>query len=160
MTVLCDRVIGPALGRVGDEWLAGRISIAQEHRATAICERLISVAQPAGLPRGVAVVTTPPGERHGMPALMAAGCLREHHWQVHHLAADLPAEEISTLAAAVGADLVVLSTASTSGAASATRAAHLLRVELPGAITLIGRSGDTLVDLLANTSQANQETLT
>src|SRR5690242_7445832 len=63
---LCERVIAPALCRVGDDWAAGRISIALEHRASAICERLLAAyaRQPAGRPRGIAVVATPPGERH------------------------------------------------------------------------------------------------
>jgi excisionase family DNA binding protein len=64
---LCEQVIAPALRRVGDEWAAGRVSIAQEHRASAICERLLAsqIRQPAGRPRGTAVVAAPPGERHG-----------------------------------------------------------------------------------------------
>ena len=112
---LCQRVIGPALRRIGDDWAAGRVSIAQEHRASAICERLIAVhaQQPPGRPRGIAVVTTPPGERHGLPALMAAACLREDRWLVHHLAADLPVAEVAGLASQVGAGLVVLSSATT-----------------------------------------------
>ncbi len=108
---LCDGVIAPALRRIGADWAAGRVSIAQEHRASAICERLLAVyaRQSSGRPRGTAVVTTPPGERHGLPALMAAACLREDHWQVHHLAADLPVAEVAELASDVGAGLVVFS---------------------------------------------------
>jgi len=150
ITDLCDRVIAPALRRVGDQWLAGQVSIAVEHRATAICERLISAhaSQPAGRPRGVAVVATPPGERHGMPALMAATCLRENHWVVHHLSADLPTAEVSALTAAVGASLVVLSTATTGGGEHAAAAARSLRADAPDVTVLIGRPGDTLADLV------------
>jgi len=59
---LCEQVIAPALRRVGDEWAAGRVSIAQEHRASAICERLLAsqTRQPAGRPRGTAVVAPRP----------------------------------------------------------------------------------------------------
>ena len=39
---LCERVITPALRRVGDQWAAGELTIAAEHRASAICERLIA----------------------------------------------------------------------------------------------------------------------
>src|SRR5712692_5167164 len=70
---------------------------------------------PAGRPRGTAVVATPPAERHAMPALMAAACLRENRWLVRHLAADLPVAEISRLAVQVSASFVVLSTATTAG---------------------------------------------
>ena len=58
---------------------SGATSIGAEHRASAICERLIApgLHQPPGRPRGIAVTATPPAERHGLPALMAAACLRE-----------------------------------------------------------------------------------
>jgi MerR family transcriptional regulator, light-induced transcriptional regulator len=148
---LCAHVIGPALGRIGDDWAAGRISIAQEHRASAICERLISghASQPGGRPRGVAVATTPPGERHGLPALMAAACLREDHWLVHHLSADLPVAEVTRLAAQVGAGLVVLSSVTTSAARRARGAAREITAALPGVTVLAGRPGDSLYDLRA-----------
>jgi excisionase family DNA binding protein len=149
MTDLCDRVIAAALRRVGEEWQIGHVTIAQEHRATAICERVIAAraAQPAGRPRGIAVVATPQDERHAIPALMATACLRENHWHVHHLACDLPAPEISTLAAAVSANLVVLSTASTTGATRAGEAEQLLHASDPGIDVLVGHCGDTLDEL-------------
>ena len=58
---LCDHVIAPAMRRIGADWATGEVSVAAEHRATAICERLIAahVHQPPGRPRGVAVTTTP-----------------------------------------------------------------------------------------------------
>ena len=156
MTDLCDRVIAPALRRVGDEWEAGHVSVAQEHRATAICERVIAsqTSQPAGRPRGTAVVTTPQDERHALPALMAAACLRENHWHVHHLACDLPALEISALAAAVSADLVVLSTATAQGASRAADAARLLHTD-PGIAVLVGHAGETLDELRNRTTGAH-----
>jgi MerR family transcriptional regulator, light-induced transcriptional regulator len=151
MTDLCDRVIAPALRRVGAEWESGLVSVAREHRATAICERLIAMhsPHPAGRPRGTAIAATPQNERHAVPALMAAACLREHHWQVHHLAADLPTAEISVLGADVGANLVVLSTASDSGLRQAQETASQLRASLPASTVLIGRSGDTLAGLVS-----------
>jgi excisionase family DNA binding protein len=146
LTELCDLVIAPALRRVGAEWAADELSIATEHRATAICERLIAarVHQPRGRPRGVAVTATPPGERHALPAMMAAACLREDHWQVHHLAADLPVDEVVSLAADTGASLVVLSTATPGAARLAAGEARGIRARLPAARVLTGRPGDTL----------------
>ena len=147
---LCERVIAPALRRIGDDWAAGRVSIAQEHRASAICERLIALhaGQPGGRPRGRAVVATPPGERHGLPALMAAACLREDRWLVHHLAADLPVAEVTRLAAAVGADLVIFSSATPEGARRARAAAREAAAADPHPLALAGRPGDTLRDLI------------
>jgi excisionase family DNA binding protein len=148
---LCEHVIAPALRRIGDGWEAGRVSIAQEHRASAICERLIAAhsRQPAGRPRGTAVVATPPGDRHSLPSLMAAACLREKHWRVHHLASDLPTEEVSRLAGQVGAGLVVLSSAMSEPAQQAQLAAQAITATRPHLNVLAGRPGDSLYDLLA-----------
>jgi excisionase family DNA binding protein len=159
MTDLCDRLIAPALRQVGDAWAAGLVSIAQEHRAAAICERLIAAnsSQPAGRPRGTAVVATPEGERHGLPALMATACLREHHWQVHHLSTDLPTAEVATLARSVEAGLVVLSTATPAGFKRAEAAARLVRALAPAVIVLIGRSGDTLANLADQAANVGTE---
>ena len=147
LTELCERVIAPALRRIGEEWAGGEVTIAAEHRASAICERLIAsrAQQPQGRPRGVAVVTTPPGERHGLPALMATACLREDRWLVHHLAADLPVAEVTGLALHAGADLVVLSSATAESARQADEAAA--EISGAGLRVLTGRPGDTLSDL-------------
>jgi MerR family transcriptional regulator, light-induced transcriptional regulator len=151
ITDLCDRLIAPALRQIGDDWAAGRVSIAQEHRAAAICERLICALarQPGGRPHGVAVVTTPPGERHSLPALMAAVCLRGERWLVHHLAADLPAEEVTRLAGEAGAGLVVLSAAMSQTARRAQDEARSIATRRPGLTVLAGRPGASLHELLA-----------
>jgi MerR family transcriptional regulator, light-induced transcriptional regulator len=146
---LCERVIAPALRRVGEQWAAGQLSIATEHRASAICERLIAAraVQPPGRPRGIAVTATPPSERHALPALMAAACLREDRWLVHHLAADLPVAEVTGLALDTGADLVVLSTATTQAAQAARRAAREIGLHAARLHVLAGQPGDTLSQL-------------
>lgn len=143
---LCERVISPALRRIGDDWASGRVSIAEEHRATAICERLIAAHthQPAGRPRGTAVVTTPPGELHSLPALMAAAGLREDRWIVHHLGADLPLAETLDLARQADADLVVFSCTTapmTPGETGETG-------ETGGPEVLVGLAGDSLAQLV------------
>ena len=147
---LCERVVAPALRRMGDDWAAGDVTIAVEHRASAICERLIAplaARQPRGRPRGVAVTATPPGERHGLPALMAAGSLREDHWLVQHLATDLPANEVGRLAHDVAARLVVLSAVTEEGAARGAAEAAQLAQAYAGVLVLAGRPGESLYDL-------------
>lgn len=147
---LCARVVAPALRRIGDDWAAGDVTIAVEHRASAICERLIAplaARQPTGRPRGVAVTATPAGERHGLPALMAAGSLREDHWLVQHLATDLPASEVGRLADDVAARLVVLSAVTEEGAERGAAEAGQLAQAYPGLLVLAGRPGESLYDL-------------
>jgi len=149
LTELCERVIAPALCRIGEEWATGEVAIAAEHRASAICERLIAARthQPQGRPRGIAVVTTPPGERHGLPALMATACLREDRWLVHHLAADLPVAEVTGLAREAKASLVVLSSATTESVRLAGQEVEDITRSAPGLRVLTGKPGDTLSQL-------------
>jgi MerR family transcriptional regulator, light-induced transcriptional regulator len=146
---LCQRVIAPALRRTGDDWATGRVSIAEEHRASGICERLIALysRQPGGRPRGTVVVTTAPGERHALPAMMAAAALREDHWLVHHLSADLPFAETTRLARQVRADLIVLSSATPDSGRRAMEATSEIAATCPGLDVLVGLPGDSLDDL-------------
>lgn len=146
---LCDLVIAPALRRIGAEWAAGELSIAAEHQASAVCERLVAATfrQPPGRRRGVAIATTPPGERHGLAALMAAACLCEDSWQVHHLATDLPVGEVIRFAADTGASLIVLSPVTVAATRLAVREDRQIRERLPHVRVLAGRPGDTLVRL-------------
>ncbi len=140
ITDLCDRVVGPALSRIGADWAAGHLTIATEHRASAICERLIAARsrQPQGRPRGIAVTAAPPGERHALPSLMATVCLREDRWLVHHLAADLPVAEVISLARDTGATLVVLSAATAEGSRLARQSVPEITLALPGICVLAG----------------------
>ena len=145
---VCDCMISPAMRRIGDAWAAGEISVAEEHRAAAICERLLArrTGHRPGRPRGVAVVATPPREGHGLPAVMAAAVLRDDHWRVNHLGVGVPTDDLVTLAHAVRADLAVLPVTWPEAAPAAKRlAARLRREAVP---TLIGRPGATLEELV------------
>ena len=59
--------------------------------------------------RGTAVVGTPAGEHHGLPAFMAAIALRWDGWRVHHLASDIPASDLAAFLGRERPDLLVLS---------------------------------------------------
>src|SRR5260370_3991765 len=145
LTELCERIIAPALRRVGDDGAKGGVTAPAHHRASAICERLIAARthQPQGRPPGIAVVTTPPGERHGLPALMATACLREDRWLVHHLAADLPVAEVTGLVEETGARLVVLSAATTHAVQRAGEEGDEITRSVPRLPSLTGRPGHT-----------------
>jgi MerR family transcriptional regulator, light-induced transcriptional regulator len=144
---LCDELLAPVLRRIGDQWAAGVATVADEHRASAICERLL-----ARFPtrrtrvRGTAVVGTPAGEHHGLPAFMAAVALRWDGWRVHHLASDIPASDLAAFLERERPDLLVLSVTVVDDAA--TRAARQA-AEQYGVPVLTGRAGQRLSDLLA-----------
>jgi MerR family transcriptional regulator, light-induced transcriptional regulator len=108
---LCEELLAPAIRMIGDAWHRGEVSIAVEHRATAIVERLLArvSTNPRGRPRGTAVVLAAPGDMHSLPGAMAALVLRDDRWKVHHLGSNLPATELIDFAKNTEADLVVLS---------------------------------------------------
>lgn len=94
-------LIGPALVSIGAKWHAGETSVAQEHLATAVALRLIGRLGPRfarkGRPKGVVVVTTPPGERHAIPSLMVSDLLRGAGFQVIDLGADVPDQALDEI---------------------------------------------------------------
>ena len=148
VVTLCEELFAPVLRWIGDEWAQGRISVAEEHRASAICERLLArlSVHPRGRPRGVVVVATPPGDQHGLPATMAAVALRADRWQVHHLGTQVPAEDLVELAVAVGTNVVVLSVTNPEARPEAERVAEA--AQAAGVAVLVGGNGLTLRDLL------------
>jgi excisionase family DNA binding protein len=147
--VLCESLFTPAMGRIGEEWAAGRMSVAEEHRASQICERLIArlAVHPRGRPRGVAVVATQVGEEHSLPAAMAALVLRADRWQVHHLGTQVPTPDLVDLVRALKTSVVVLSTTNPTAVVDAMAVADEVRQQT-GAPVLVGRPGQTLRALL------------
>ncbi|MEU6405801.1 cobalamin-dependent protein [Streptomyces sp. NPDC046985] len=90
-------VIAAVQERVGAEWAADRITVAQEHAATAINERVVaSLAhrRPPGQRRapvrGRVTVGCIDGEWHAFPARLVAEVLRLRHWRVDYLGAQAP----------------------------------------------------------------------
>ncbi len=144
---ICENLFGPVLSWIGNEWHDGRLSIAHEHRATAIIERTMSrlTSYPRGRPRGTAVITTPAGECHRLPSIMASLVLRDDRWRVHHLGSDLPVAEVLQFVKESFADLLVISVTFSEQAAvdELIEAASGL-----GVAVLVGRPGSTLKNLI------------
>ncbi|KUI29157.1 cobalamin-binding protein [Mycobacterium sp. IS-1742] len=88
-------VIAPVQHRVGTEWAANRITVAEEHAATAINDRVIAALahHPASAPTtrsGRVTVACVDGEWHALPARLLAEVLRLRGWQVDFLGAQVP----------------------------------------------------------------------
>jgi methanogenic corrinoid protein MtbC1 len=91
--VLLD-VIGAVQRRVGAEWAADRISVAQEHAATAINERVIATlphraTRPAAAHSRITVACVD-GEWHALPARLLAETLTLRGFAVDYLGAQVP----------------------------------------------------------------------
>ncbi|MEU0000615.1 cobalamin-dependent protein [Streptomyces microflavus] len=112
-TVLLD-VIARVQGKVGEEWAANRISVAQEHAATAINERVAAAVSvhPAArttVTRGRITVACVEGEWHGLPARLLAEVLKLSGWQVDYLGAQVPTPHLISHLHNTRADAVALS---------------------------------------------------
>jgi excisionase family DNA binding protein len=146
---ICEHLVVPALRGIGEAWENGTADLADEHRASAICARLLAriAVHPRGRPRGVAVATTVPGEEHALPSMMAAMALRADRWQVHHLGPQTPYKHLLALARREHAALVVLSVTYEPAQDEATRCARKLRHDA-GIRCLVGRPGASLEGLV------------
>ncbi|MFI2783496.1 B12-binding domain-containing protein [Streptomyces sp. ALB3] len=112
-TALLD-VIAPVQARVGAEWAANRLSVAQEHAASAIAERVIAALahHPAArtTPRlGRVTVACVDQEWHVLPARLLAEVLTLRGWQVDFLGAQVPTPHLIGHLHSNGADVVALS---------------------------------------------------
>ena len=91
---LCSK----ALWEIGELWQLNQISVADEHRATAIVQYVIAQiyarAPLQSLDRGRVVVTGVEGEMHQLGANIVADLLEAHGWNVCFLGTNLPQRAI------------------------------------------------------------------
>lgn len=107
-------VIAPVQHRVGAEWAANRISVAQEHAATAINDRVIAAlahhaSSKVAAHGGRVVLACVDGEWHALPARLLAEVLRLRGWQVDFLGAQVPTPHLIAHVHEHGPDVVALS---------------------------------------------------
>ena len=147
VTTVAQDVLTPALRRIGEEWSAGRLTISEEHRASAIVERILGEHHPTprGRRRGTAVVVALAGDRHTLPTAMAAAALRDDNWHVHHLGADVPEADLMRFIDAHPVDLVVL-TVTTPDVRPAVDGV-VAQLEAAGRRVLVGAAGARLDEL-------------
>ena len=122
-------VLVPALRSIGDGWERGDLTVADEHRASAVAVRIIGRLGPRfarrGRTRGTVVLGAPPGEQHGLPGAILADLLRVAGFEPLDLGANTPA--LSFAQTALGADRVV---AVLIGATTQSREAAVRKVVL------------------------------
>ncbi len=111
--VLLD-VVARVQGRVGEEWASNRITVTQEHVATAINERAVAVIaeHPAARTepsRRRVLVACVDGEWHGLPARLVAEVLKLRGWRVDYLGAHVPTPHLVAHIHRTGPDVVALS---------------------------------------------------
>jgi DNA-binding transcriptional MerR regulator/methylmalonyl-CoA mutase cobalamin-binding subunit len=146
--VFLDGLVAPLLRRMGDEWEAGRLSVAQEHLATAIIQRVLEgiihfLVAPHGAPN--LLLATLAGDQHKMGGLLAATTAAAEGWRVTYLGPDLPAAEIATAAVAAGARAVGVSIVHLADRERTLTELRTVRARLPASVPLLAGGAGAVV---------------
>jgi MerR family transcriptional regulator, light-induced transcriptional regulator len=135
-----EDVVSPFLRQVGDDWHAGRLTIAQEHLASTTIHDIVVESMRAIVPPNDAptlLVSTPAGERHAIGAALVAATAATDGWRVLYLGADLPASEVATAARSGDARVVAMSATYLSDRRRTLDELRALRALLPPHVTLV-----------------------
>ena len=107
------KVIQPCQREIGRLWEQGRISVAQEHLATAISQLAIAHMYrhiPRSPPNGkLAILACVEGETHDLGARMASDFLEMNGFDVRYLGANVPTESLLSMVLQRRPDLLALS---------------------------------------------------
>ena len=113
LATICDRLLAPALSRIGHEWSEGRIDVYEEHRATqVVLELLTSTRDLTKVPdeaAPIAICAALSKDIYSVATAMAALVLREVGWRSINLGPNTPAASICQAIAEVKPSLVALS---------------------------------------------------
>jgi DNA-binding transcriptional MerR regulator/methylmalonyl-CoA mutase cobalamin-binding subunit len=138
--VFLEDVVAPLLHRIGSGWARGEVRPAHEHLCTAVVEGVLTwLREPVSSPSDAhrVLVTTLPGERHGLGAMLVATAAGLEGWQVTHLGTDLPPPDIAQAAVSVGARAVALSVVHVADPSATAKDLATLRGALPAETALI-----------------------
>ena len=131
--------IAPLNRAVGEAWMRGELQVFEEHLYTELTQAVLRSAMAAfarqpGTPR--ILLTTVPGEQHGLGLLMVDALLTPEGTQCISLGTQTPLEDIRRAAAAHKVNIVALSFSSAFPLRQAGDTLALLRRQLPSTVAL------------------------
>jgi DNA-binding transcriptional MerR regulator len=155
-TVLRDVVL-PYLHELGERWVAGESSVAQEHFASSLLRgRLLGLARGWGSGGGpLGLLACLPGEQHDLALICFGLALRGQGWRITFLGPDTPLETIAELASRLKPAIVVVN-ASLSGRAAAARDG-LLEVARSAPLALAGGGVDGAIAAAVGARHLSQD---
>ena len=149
-------VFDGALREIGKCWESNRITVAQEHMATAITQYVIASIYPSIEPRnpmrGAMVVTGVSGELHQIGANLVADAMEAEGWNVHFLGSNLPGRGIVDAVEENAADVLCISTTLVANLPAAANLIRAVRARLDGRAPriVVGGSAYTFAAEFAN----------
>jgi MerR family transcriptional regulator, light-induced transcriptional regulator len=155
------RLLGGLMTQVGDRWQSGEVQVWQEHLASATVRTIVEELYPVVLRLAArerngrtVVLACPENESHDLGLRMLSDRFELAGWDTCYLGADTPAAEIAAAAAAMRADLIVLSVSTHFNRIGLTAAVDTIHAVLPEARVVVGGpafrtrpAGDTLFDV-------------
>jgi MerR family transcriptional regulator, light-induced transcriptional regulator len=124
-------VFADALHRIGKLWELNKITVAQEHMATAVTQYAIASIYPKLVPdsvlRGQMVVTGVSGELHQIGANLVADAMESKGWNVRFLGSNTPSRAILQAIDESSADVLCISTTLISNLPSAAQLIRSVR---------------------------------
>ena len=112
--IFWENIILPVMYNIGIKWSNGDISVGQEHTATSICQRIMSLHYDKILNilshDNKVLVTTSPREMHQLGARMVADLLELNGYDVYFISSDTPLDEIEQIIQTENISDIVIST--------------------------------------------------
>ena len=146
-------VFQPALYEVGARWEANRLSVAQEHIATAITQYVMAQVYEApdvrSADKGRIVLTGVEGELHAVGAVMVGDLLESSGWEVRLLGTNLPAASIQSVVRDMAPSYVGISTTMLFNIGAVRQLIEGIRAEFADRVTVVvgGAAFRTIPDL-------------
>jgi excisionase family DNA binding protein len=136
-------VLAPSLRTIGEHWESGRISVGEEHRATAMALGIVGrlgplFGRPGRRRRTSVLLAGAEGDPHVIPLMMVGDLLRSGGLNVVQLGADVPVDTVVAMAAASEPSVVGLSASTDPTVASAARGISELHRQLAGVPVMLG----------------------
>ena len=138
-------LVAPVLRSIGDRWALGELSVADEHRATAMAQRIIGRLGlqfgRRGRSRGTVILAAPAGDLHTLPVAMVADLLRWRGFDVSELGANTPADALAEAVDHVDRLIAVGIASTTPGRdAEVTQSVEAVRAATPTTAIILGGS--------------------
>lgn len=139
----------PALGELGRRWESGQVTVAEEHAATRICQRIVGRLGPMAIRRGISkgtvVLGCPANELHGLAAAIAADTLRAGGYDVIDCGPDVPPDSFVGLSSTTHRLRAIgVSATSAGNEAAIAEMVAALRAGLDAPVIVGGRGIDSL----------------
>lgn len=142
---LYQRVIAPAMWRIGTLWEEGEISVADEHLATALTHQVMAGIFGPSLGHkimpGRVLLAAVEGEQHALGLRMAADVIELAGYETIYLGADVPTADLLRVVTARAPDLVALAATMPDSAPALDRAITGIQDVDPSLIVLFGGQG-------------------